>query len=231
MKKHPTYDLHLDEEGNVYDKNKIVKSLNKNTKYYRVYKRINGKFLNLEVHRLMVETFIGEIPKGMQVNHINGDKYDNKLSNLEIVTPLENMQHAHRTGLIKYRKGEDNAQAKLKETEVIYIYELIKQFKSNEYIAKELDIKPKLVSLIRNGARWKHIFSKHFDKPIPSINLTLELSTILDIIDDSKDERLSNAEIGRKYNTDPSNVSRLRSGKIWKEVVDNYEQIKLIYKP
>ena len=231
MKKHPIYDFYLDVEGNVYDKDKNLKPLNKNTRYYRVYKRVDGKFINLEVHRLVVETFIGEIPKGMQVNHINGDRYDNRLTNLEVITPLENIQHAHKNGLIKYRKGEDNALAILKETDVIYIYELIKQFKNNEEIAKLLNIKPKLVSLIRNGSRWKYLFSNYFEKPIPSINLNTPLSTILEIIDDSKNPVLSNAEIGRKYNTDPSNISRLRAGKIWQDVVKNYEQIKLNYKP
>lgn len=122
MKKHPQFELYLDEEGNVYDKDMNLKILTKNTRYYRTYKRIDGKFLNLEIHRLMIETFVGEIPKGMQVNHIDGDRYNNKLSNLEVVTPLENMQHAHKNGLIKYRKGEDNSMAFLKDTDVLNIY-------------------------------------------------------------------------------------------------------------
>jgi hypothetical protein len=46
------------------------------------------------VHRLVVESFIGPIPKGMQVNHKNLNRADNRLSNLEIVTPLENVQHS-----------------------------------------------------------------------------------------------------------------------------------------
>lgn len=230
MKKHPQFELYLDEEGNVYDKDMNLKILTKNTKYYRTYKRIDGKFLNLEIHRLVIETFVGEIPKGMQVNHIDGDRYNNKLSNLEVVTPLENMQHAHKNGLIKYRKGEDNSMAFLKDTDVLNIYKMIKQFKSNEEISAITDLKPKHISLLRNGSRWKHLFSENFDEVIPSINLKMPLRTILDIIDDSKDLSLSNAEIGRKYNTDPSNISRLRSNKIWTDVVNNYEKIKLIYK-
>jgi hypothetical protein len=229
MKKHPTYDFYLDEDGNIYDKNMNIKTLNKNTRYYRVYKRIGGKFLNLEIHRLMIETFIGQIPKGMQVNHINGDRYDNRLVNLEVVTPLENMQHAHRNGLIKYRGGEDNPQAKLKESEVLYIYEQIKRFKNNKEIADELKLPFRLISLLRNGSRWKKLFDKHFTKPIPSIHLSVPLTTALDIIDDSKNLSLSNVEIGIKYNIDPSNISRLRSGKLWTEVISNYEQIRLIY--
>lgn len=230
MKKHPLYDLYLDESGNVYDKDKKLKELTKNTRYYRTYKRVNGKFLNLEIHRLMVETFIGEIPKGMQVNHINGDRYDNRLSNLEVVTPLENMQHAHRNGLITYLKGEDNAMSLLKESDVLAIYGMIKLFKSNEEISSITNLKPKHISLLRNGSRWKHLFKENFSEVIPSINLKIPLNIIIDIIDDSKDLSLSNAEIGRRYNTDPSNISRLRSNKIWTDVVNNYEKIKLIYK-
>src|SRR5574343_443937 len=40
-----------------------------------------------KVHRLVVEAFVGPIPDGMQVNHKNGIKDDNRACNLEIATP------------------------------------------------------------------------------------------------------------------------------------------------
>ena len=46
-------------------------------------------------HRLVATVFVGTIATGWQVNHLNGIKIDNRLENLEIVTPAENMQHAH----------------------------------------------------------------------------------------------------------------------------------------
>lgn len=51
------------------------------------------------VHRLVAEEFTTEDHDGLQVNHIDGDKTNNKLSNLEWVTGSENISHAYRTGL------------------------------------------------------------------------------------------------------------------------------------
>lgn len=68
-------------------------------------------------HRLIWEFVHGPIPQGMQINHINGVKTDNRIENLELVTPAENIAHAVRTGLMK-RKGEHNPAAKLTEDDV-----------------------------------------------------------------------------------------------------------------
>lgn len=68
---------------------------------YKVYRlSINGKSKDLYAHRMVAETFIpNSDPLKDCVNHIDGDKLNNDVSNLEWVTKSENNAHAIRTGL------------------------------------------------------------------------------------------------------------------------------------
>nr|WP_277814256.1 HNH endonuclease signature motif containing protein [Bacillus wiedmannii] len=90
-------------------------------KYVTLYK--DGKQKVKEVHRLIAEAFIPNEANKPQVNHINGDKTDNSLNNLEWVTVSENIQHAFDNGLVNIKNisGEKNSQSKLKCDDVKYI--------------------------------------------------------------------------------------------------------------
>lgn len=74
--------IHPSDNGNGY-KMVLLRLLNQNGKRKRFY-----------VHRLVAEHFIGEIPKGMVVNHIDYNKSNNCVSNLEIVTQAESTRHS-----------------------------------------------------------------------------------------------------------------------------------------
>ena len=54
-------------------------------------------------------TFIGQYPKGKQINHKDTNKQNNRLDNLEYCTPKENTQHAYDNGLRDYVKYSSNA--------------------------------------------------------------------------------------------------------------------------
>lgn len=73
--------------------------------YYNVRLHIKNKVKNLKVHRLYAQAFLSN-PKNLpQVNHIDGNKLNNHLSNLEWCTASENMKHAVKTGLKKYERS------------------------------------------------------------------------------------------------------------------------------
>lgn len=78
--------------------------------------RINGKYKPFVVHRLAWEAFAGPITKGMEVNHKDGNKQNNNLTNLELVTHAENVRHATATGLTA--RGERHYKATLSAEQI-----------------------------------------------------------------------------------------------------------------
>nr|DAH92587.1 MAG TPA: homing endonuclease [Bacteriophage sp.] len=69
--------------------------------YYQVVFRINGKKIYKRVHRLIAETFL-ENPNNLpMVNHIDGNKLNNALTNLEWCTNAHNVQEAYNRKLYK----------------------------------------------------------------------------------------------------------------------------------
>lgn len=68
----------------------------------------NGKQKTYPVHRLVAETFLTREQGKCQVNHIDGDKTNNDITNLEWVTRSENDRHAFRIGLRKTESSRIN---------------------------------------------------------------------------------------------------------------------------
>lgn len=66
----------------------------------------------VSVHRLVAMAFIENPGMVREVNHIDGDKKNNRVDNLEWVDRYENIRHAVRTGLIPYKRGAENCRAR-----------------------------------------------------------------------------------------------------------------------
>ena len=73
--------------------------------YLRVNLSRENKRKNMLVHRIVAEAFVPNPNGKPEVNHINGDKTDNKAANLEWVTGSENMKHAYKNGLLKLERA------------------------------------------------------------------------------------------------------------------------------
>lgn len=114
-----------------------------------------------DVHRLVLETYIGKCPKGMECRHLDGNPQNNNLSNLKWDTHYNNMQDRIKHGTDKYNKGETNPRAKLTEQDVrmiIYTYQ-IKLFRICE-LAKMYNIKWKAIYCIVTKRNWKYLWQK-----------------------------------------------------------------------
>jgi hypothetical protein len=112
-------------------------------------KNSDRKFFS--VHRLAALTFFGEDSR--HVNHKNGIKDDNRLENLEYVTPKENMSHAVESGL--HRVGSASYSSKLTENQVLEIFTDKKS--SNMALARKYSVTDKAIRDIRQGKTWKHL--------------------------------------------------------------------------
>ena len=94
------------------------------------YLRVLIKGKNYSIHRLVWEAFNGEIPSGYYVDHIDGNRANNSISNLRIVTQSENMKNAMKNG----HKGQTPVLQYDKEGN------LIKEYKTIQEAADAMDV-------------------------------------------------------------------------------------------
>jgi len=91
--------------------NKPVKGYTNDNGYCVVglYDRKKHKTVHLRIHRLVAESFLPNPDNKRTVNHRDGDKTNNVLTNLEWATHAENIRHAHESGLIKISENQRRA--------------------------------------------------------------------------------------------------------------------------
>lgn len=96
----------IDEYGNIINisRNKFISQHDNGQGRMQVGLWKNNERINYKVHRLVALTFIPNYQNLPQINHIDGNKLNNHVSNLEWVTHRENTDHAMSHGLMWYQK-------------------------------------------------------------------------------------------------------------------------------
>lgn len=140
-------------------KNKIKEIYHSKHGYCRVGLSKNGKMKNKLVHRLVAEQFIDNEMDKPQVNHIDGDKSNNRVENLEWVTASENQIHSYSKGLNKGSEKQKEAvringlKNSIKVLQLNKENKILKEWKSLSEIERVLKIPAGNISHCCKGRR------------------------------------------------------------------------------
>lgn len=106
------------------------------------------------IHRLVAKAFIPNPDNLPEVNHIDGNKLNNHVTNLEWNTRLQNIRHAYKHKLIPILKGTQCANVRLTEKQVMRIY---KSTTGPRKLSRILNLPYSTVNAIKIGVSWNHI--------------------------------------------------------------------------
>lgn len=118
----------------------------------------NGVQYTFCEHRCVWVWFNGNIPDGFEINHIDADRKNNKIENLELVTHSENMQHMMRIGHSNFPKGEKSGRAIYSDKEV----QAMRYLRKNNWTIKQIaslfgNKNQNVIGRLISGKRYGHI--------------------------------------------------------------------------
>lgn len=181
---------------------------------YWTYSLVNRREL---AHRIIAKAFIPNPNNLPFINHKDGNKLNNSIDNLEWCTPKENVVHAAKTGLMKWRRGEDAHKSKLNNMKVLEIYNSLER---TTVLSKRYNIDQSIVFDIKAGNSWKHITGGvRIMKP----RKYLSEKTILSIYNEISPRDV----VAKKYGVSKSHVTSIKNGRIHSNITNHnaYKQL------
>lgn len=148
-------------------KEHILKTVVGNHGYKTICIYDNGKSKRLLVHRLVAEAFIPNPNNYREVNHIDCNKENNNVYNLEWVTPKQNIQHAVNNGRVNFNKFRQNAAKYIQEKRipVVAVDKTGNRYEFTSFVeaAKKLNVDASAICRVVKGERKSaggYIFKK-----------------------------------------------------------------------
>ena len=132
------------------NRSKILKSSVDANGYVVVGLCRDGVSRSFKAHRIVAAAFLGN--SSLQVNHKNGVKTDNRVSNLEWATSRQNVIHSHAMGLVP--KGEKHRWAKLSDNQVL---EIRRSKESTKTLRIRYSVSRSCIQMIRRGDQRKDV--------------------------------------------------------------------------
>lgn len=183
-----------------------------------------GIYRQCQIHRLVAEAFIPNPDNKPCVNHKDGNKLNNNVSNLEWVTYKENTQHALNNNLLNPPIGERSGSCKISEVTAKNIVSDIISGKTNKEISEIYGLSNRHISSIRTKSVWKHLWPNGYNNSIVSagngrFKSNIPENTRMDILKDIYYNNMKNIDIAKKYNLPNSaTVSKIKHPDRWKDV-------------
>lgn len=140
---------------------RILHPANDRNGYPRVTISRMGLPRKVSVHRWVAEAFLGPCPPGKEVNHKDGDRANPTRSNLEYLTPKENIAHSYRVSGHRRKRnpiGEKHGNSRLNDEKVRSIREeYALGLSTHRSLGKKHGVSPSLVTQVLLRKRWGHV--------------------------------------------------------------------------
>lgn len=223
MKEHPYFTGFLvTEEGQVFSK-KTGRKLrqHENAHGYLTTKVFDPEYCawkQRRVHRLVAETYIDNKESKPEINHKDGNKQNNNVSNLEWVTSKENKTHAWRKGLYK-DIGEVHFSSNLSNEQVHEMCRMMQEGFRNKEISEYFNLHKDRVSEIRSGNKWGHISSLYNTRVVR--NKRKSPDTVIKVAE-LLEKGFSIKEVAEETGVKEYDIRRIKSRKIFSSLTKNY---------
>jgi hypothetical protein len=195
----------VDPYGRVYSlsRKKLRVPVKSSRGYWQLHLWKDGKVFTKKFHRLVATAFIPNPENKPEVNHIYGNKQDNRAKHLEWVTAKENLEHAMAAGLRVKTLNRDE------------VYEIWKKLNNPvNQTAKEFGVSQSAINNIYRGRNWLDIFEehKHLLPPVrekQTTKLSLSPDDILYIRETSG--KISASKLAKLYSISSSTIRNIRN--------------------
>ena len=184
------YEISNDGRVRSLKRNKIGAITVDNRGYSKKALSKNGEVKQFAVHRLVAKAFIDNPEEKEEVNHIDGNKLNNTVENLEWCTRSENMKHAHENKLQHYSSYVQLCHrqkcGKFTEEDIEEVFRLRSEGLTHRQIAEKYGTSHTTIGSILNGESYKTLDISDLD----AIKITLlKINNLIDLFNDTKDQR------------------------------------------
>lgn len=182
----------------------------------------NNKAVNACVHVIVADCWLfnDDPTNKVDVNHMDGDKRNYHLNNLEWVTKSQNQRHALKNGL--KQKGEDLYNAQLTEAQVHLICQKLQQGARPVDLSKEFEVSADIIRKIKDGSTYFHIRAMYpidhsFKTDFSEFTVRWVCDNIVEGLADKKISELSNNDLLTTID-----VKRIRNKIRYRHISDEY---------